>query len=94
MLFALLFGVSLFSIGLLSLLSGPVATEAAPPGLVASAIGFVSGVGETFGGGVAPVIAGFIAQRKEAELSHVAFQHHATRRLHDRAAIVAHLRFI
>ncbi|HEY3540442.1 MAG TPA: MFS transporter [Trinickia sp.] len=62
MLFALLFGVSLFSIGLLSLLSGPVATEAAPPGLVASAIGFVSGVGETFGGGVAPVIAGFIAQ--------------------------------
>jgi len=62
MLFALLFGVSLFSIGLLSLLSGPVATEAAPAGLVASAIGFVSGVGETFGGGVAPVIAGFIAQ--------------------------------
>ncbi|MDG0023832.1 MFS transporter [Trinickia sp. Y13] len=62
MLFALLFGVSLFSIGLLSLLSGPVATEAAPLGLVASAIGFVSGVGETFGGGVAPVIAGFIAQ--------------------------------
>jgi sugar phosphate permease len=44
------------------LLSGPVATEAAPLGLVASAIGFVSGVGETFGGGVAPVIAGFIAQ--------------------------------
>ncbi|MGN6314988.1 MFS transporter [Trinickia sp.] len=62
LLFALLFGVSMFSIGLLSLLSGPVATEAAPPGLVASAIGFVSGVGETFGGGVAPVIAGFIAQ--------------------------------
>jgi len=62
LLFALLFGVSLFAIGLLSLLSGPVATEAAPLGLVASAIGFVSGVGETFGGGVAPVIAGFIAQ--------------------------------
>lgn len=62
LLFALLFGVSMFSIGLLSLLSGPVATEAAPPGLVASAIGFVSGVGETFGGGVAPVIAGFIAE--------------------------------
>ena len=61
-LFALLFGVSMFSIGLLSLLSGPVATEAAPLGLVASAIGFVSGVGETFGGGVAPVIAGFIAE--------------------------------
>ena len=62
MLFALLFGVSMFSIGLLSLLSGPVATEAAPAGLVASAIGFVSGVGETFGGGVAPAIAGYIAE--------------------------------
>lgn len=62
LLFALLFGVALFSMGLLSLLSGPVATEAAPVGLIASTIGFVSGVGETFGGGVAPVIAGFIAQ--------------------------------
>lgn len=61
-LFGLLFGVALFAIGVLCLLSGPVATEAAPLGLVASAIGFVSGIGETFGGGVAPVIAGFIAQ--------------------------------
>jgi MFS family permease len=62
MLFVLLFGVAMFSMGLLSLLSGPIATEAAPVGLIASTIGFVSGVGETFGGGVAPVIAGFIAQ--------------------------------
>ncbi|SIT37877.1 Major facilitator superfamily transporter [Paraburkholderia piptadeniae] len=62
LLFILLFGVALFSMGLLSLLSGPVATEAAPVGLIASTIGFVSGVGETFGGGVAPVVAGFIAQ--------------------------------
>lgn len=62
LLFALLFGVAFFAIGLLSLLSGPVATEAAPPGLVASTIGLVSGVGEIFGGGVAPVIAGFVAQ--------------------------------
>ncbi|WP_244323285.1 hypothetical protein [Paraburkholderia dipogonis] len=44
LLFALLFGVAMFSIGLLSLLSGPVAIEAAPLGLVASTIGFVSGV--------------------------------------------------
>jgi MFS family permease len=62
LLFVLLFGVAMFAMGLLSLLSGPVATEAAPIGLVASTIGFVSGVGETFGGGVAPVVAGFIAQ--------------------------------
>lgn len=61
-LFGWLFGVSVFCMGLLTLLSGPVATEAAPAGLVASTIGLVSGVGEMFGGGVAPVIAGFIAQ--------------------------------
>ena len=61
-LFALLFGISMCSIGLLSLLCGPIATEAAPAGLVASTIGLVSGIGEMFGGGVAPVIAGYIAQ--------------------------------
>lgn len=61
-LFALLFGISMCSIGLLSLLCGPIATEAAPAGLVASTIGLISGVGEIFGGGVAPVIAGYVAQ--------------------------------
>ena len=62
LLFVLLFGVSVFALGLLGLLSGPIATEAAPLGLVASSVGFVSGTGEIFGGGLAPVIAGFIAQ--------------------------------
>lgn len=62
LLFILLFGVSVFALGLLGLLSGPIATEAAPDGLVASSIGFVSGAGEIFGGGLAPAIAGFIAQ--------------------------------
>ena len=62
LLFALLFAVSVFALGLLGLLSGPIATEAAPLGLVASSVGFVSGTGEIFGGGLAPVIAGFIAQ--------------------------------
>ncbi|MFC6950714.1 MFS transporter [Paraburkholderia dipogonis] len=61
-LFALLFGISMCSIGLLSLLSGPIATEAAPTGLVASTIGLISGIGEIFGGGVAPAIAGYVAQ--------------------------------
>ncbi|WP_051481863.1 MFS transporter [Paraburkholderia nodosa] len=61
-LFGLLFGVSVFALGLLGLLSGPIATEAAPAGLIASSIGFVSGAGEIFGGGLAPVIAGFVAQ--------------------------------
>ena len=61
-LFALLFAIALFAIGLLSLLSGPITIDAAPAGLVASAIGLVSGVGETFGGGIAPAVAGFVAQ--------------------------------
>jgi len=61
-LFALLFCIALFAIGLLSLLSGPVTIDAAPAGLVASAIGLVSGVGEAVGGGIAPAIAGFVAQ--------------------------------
>lgn len=61
-LFALLFCIAVFAIGLLSLLSGPVTIDAAPVGLVASAIGLVSGAGETVGGGIAPAVAGFVAQ--------------------------------
>lgn len=61
-LFIVLFVLSFFALGLLGLLTGPIATEAAPVGLVASAIGIISGTGEIFGGGVAPAIAGFIAQ--------------------------------
>jgi MFS family permease len=61
-LFAVLFVVSFFSLGNIALLTGPIATEAAPAGLVASAIGLVVGAGEIFGGGVAPIIAGNIAE--------------------------------
>jgi len=61
-LFIVLFIVSFFALGLLGLLTGPIATEAAPLGLVASAIGITSGTGEIFGGGIAPAAAGFIAQ--------------------------------
>jgi len=61
-LFALLFGTSVFALGLLGLLSGPISTEAAPLGLAASSVGLVSGTGEIFGGGLAPAIAGFVAQ--------------------------------
>ena len=43
------------------MITGPIATEAAPPGQVSSAIGLVVGAGEIFGGGVAPYIAGGIA---------------------------------
>jgi MFS family permease len=66
-LFALLFGTTLFAFGLFALITGPVATEAAPLGLVSSATGIIIGVGEIFGGGVAPAIAGTIAQRHGIE---------------------------
>lgn len=61
-LFGLLFIISFFCLGLVALITGPIATESAPLGLVSSAIGIVVGVGEIFGGGIAPSIAGFIAQ--------------------------------
>jgi sugar phosphate permease len=62
LLFALMFVISFFCLGLIALLTGPISTESAPPGLVSSAIGIVVGAGEIFGGGVAPVIAGYTAQ--------------------------------
>jgi len=62
MLFALLSGVAFFGFGVLSLLTGPVATEAVPEQLASSAIGIASGTGEIFGGGICPVIGGYIAQ--------------------------------
>jgi predicted MFS family arabinose efflux permease len=62
MLFITLFGASLFNFGALAILAGPIPAEAAPAGLVASAAGIVIGAGEIFGGGIAPAIAGGIAQ--------------------------------
>jgi MFS family permease len=60
-LFGLLFVASMFNFGALAILAGPIPAEAAPAGLVATAAGLVIGAGEIFGGGVAPVIAGGIA---------------------------------
>lgn len=60
-LFGLLFVTSLFTLGVVSMLSGPIAAEAAPAGLVSSSIGIVVGSGEIFGG-IAQGIAGFLAQ--------------------------------
>jgi sugar phosphate permease len=62
-LFALLFVITFFCFGLLALLTGPIATEAVPVALISSAVGIVSGTGEIFGGGVAPSIGGYIAER-------------------------------
>jgi len=61
-LFVLLFVCTFFCFGLLALFSGPIASEAVPPALTASAIGLVSGIAEIFGGGGGPAIGGYVAQ--------------------------------
>ena len=60
-LFAFLFVGAFFTLGNVALLTGPIATEAAPLGLVSSAIGIVVGSGE-ISAGIAQVIGGFIAK--------------------------------
>jgi predicted MFS family arabinose efflux permease len=62
LLFALLLGAALFNFGALAVIAGPLAAEAAPVGQIALVAGMVIGAGEIFGGGVAPSIAGAIAQ--------------------------------
>lgn len=62
LLFVLLFGAALFNFGALAVIAGPLAAEAAPIGLISSVAGMIIGVGEVFGGGIAPSIAGAIAQ--------------------------------
>jgi predicted MFS family arabinose efflux permease len=61
-LFALLSIAAMFNFGALAILAGPIPAEAAPVGLIASVAGLVIGAGEIFGGGVAPSVAGSIAQ--------------------------------
>jgi MFS family permease len=60
-LWVLLFFASLFNFAALAILAGPVAAEAAPPGMLASMAGFVIFAGEFIGGGAAPMIATRIA---------------------------------
>lgn len=66
-LFWLLFFAALFNFSALATLAGPVAAEAAPLGMIASVAGLVIGAGEVFGGGVAPIIAGRIADASGIE---------------------------
>lgn len=60
MLFLLLFLATASSFGLLSLLTGPVAAEAAPRGMISTAAGLIIGAGEVFGGGLALLVAGWV----------------------------------
>jgi MFS family permease len=61
--YAALFLVSLFTFGVLTIMTGPVPSESVHPTMTATAIGFASGTGEIFGAGVGPPIAGYVADR-------------------------------
>ncbi|WP_158935576.1 MFS transporter [Burkholderia sp. S171] len=52
----------LFIFSLITLTVGPLSAESVPPKLMSTASGLVVGVGEVFGGGVAPAIAGYVAK--------------------------------
>lgn len=62
-LFLALFLVHFFNNALITLTVGPVCAETVPPTLMATASGVVIAVGEFFGGGLAPVVAGHVAER-------------------------------
>lgn len=59
-LFLLMFASTASSFGLLALITGPIATEAAPIGRISTTAGLIIGSGEIFGGGLALVIAGAV----------------------------------
>ncbi len=63
MLFVWLMTTSIFLYGAISLTVGPLSIEAIPVHLRATASGTVIAVGELFGGGIAPVLAGNIAHK-------------------------------
>lgn len=62
-LFLALFAVHFFNNAAIAMTVGPVCAESVPPGLMATASGVVIAVGELFGGGIAPIVAGQVAER-------------------------------
>ncbi len=61
LLFLQLFFLSFINFSLICMTVGPLTSESVPPSLLATATGLVVGCGEILGGGVAPVVAGYIA---------------------------------
>jgi MFS family permease len=61
-LFAYLFMTLFFIFALITLTVGPISAESVPAKLMTTASGLVIGVGEVFGGGIAPALAGFVAK--------------------------------
>lgn len=66
-LFACLFGTMFGIFALITLTVGPISAESVPATLMTSASGLVIGVGEVFGGGVAPALAGYVAKHYGVE---------------------------
>ena len=67
LLFILLFIIACCVFGNIVMLAAIVAAESVPKALAASAAGIPLGVGEIFGGGIAPVIGGYVAQNHGIE---------------------------
>ena len=63
LLFMALFAAHFFNFACLTLTVGPLSAESVPVKLMATATGVAVAVGELFGGGVAPVMAGYVAER-------------------------------
>jgi len=63
LLFAALFMVHFFNNALITLTVGPLCSETVPASLMATASGVVIAAGELFGGGLAPIVAGQVAER-------------------------------
>lgn len=59
-LFALVFAIHFFNSAALALTVGPISADAVPPALMSTASGLVVCAGEIFGGGLFPIIAGFV----------------------------------
>ena len=61
-LFASLAVTLFFIFSMITLTVGPISAESVPAKLMSTASGIVVGTGEIFGGGIAPVIAGYVAK--------------------------------
>ncbi|MBW5288049.1 MFS transporter [Burkholderia gladioli] len=61
-LFVFLTTTLFFVFSLITLTVGPVSAESVPAKLMSTASGLVVGIGEVFGGGIAPAVAGYVAK--------------------------------
>ncbi|KAA1009765.1 MFS transporter [Paraburkholderia panacisoli] len=61
-LFTFLFMTLFFIFALITLTVGPISAESVPAKLMSTASGLVIGIGEIFGGGIAPALAGYVAK--------------------------------